>query len=408
MKFSYTARNNQGALEQGEVEMPSERELADYLRGKGLLLTHAESVGAPAASAAGAAIAKKAFSFKRVTPAEKIFFTQNLQVMVRAGLSVGVALKTLSQQTSNKAMRSVLLEVYTKVDRGIPLSDALADHPKVFSELYVNMVRAGEKSGKLEDVLAQLTTQLRKSHALISKVRGALTYPIIVVCAMIGIGIAMIVFVIPKITGMFSEVNATLPLPTRVLIAVSDFTVEHGLWLAVGAIILAVAFVRIIRTKSGRRHWHAFLLKLPIMAPIIKKVNLAKFCRTFSSLMKTDIPIVQAFQITATTLGNAGYRDATERAAELVKKGVAIAAIIREHPKLFSPLMIQMVAVGEETGSLDTILEELSGFYEEDVDRTMSNLSTIIEPILMLMLGVGVGGLAISIIMPIYSLTQAI
>lgn len=408
MKFKYTARNSQGALEQGEIEMPSERELADYLHGKGLLLTRAES-STGTASGNGPAVAKKrSFTFKGVSPAEKIFFTQNLQVMVRAGLSVAIALKTLADQTSNKTMKGILLEVYTKVDRGVPLSDALADHPKVFSELFVNMVRAGEKSGKLEEVLAQLTTQLRKSHALISKVRGALTYPIIVVVAMIGIGIAMMVFVIPKITGLFTEVNATLPLPTRILIGASDFILAHGLWLLIGTVIGIIAFVKIIHTKKGRKNWHAFLLKLPILAPIIKKVNLAKFCRTFSSLMKTDIPIVQAFQITATTLGNAGYRNAAEQAAELVKKGVAIAAIIREHPKLFSPLMIQMVAVGEETGSLDTILEELSTFYEEDVDRTMSNLSTILEPVLMLLLGAGVGGLAVSIILPIYSLTTAI
>lgn len=406
MKFSYTARNKQGALERGEIEMGSERELAEYLREKELLLTHAETADKAAAVNPVKKIAR--FSLGRVAPAEKIFFTQNLQVMVRAGLSVSMSLKTLSQQTSNKYFRGILEDIYVKVDRGIPMSDALAGYPKIFTELFVNMVRAGEKSGKLEDVLAQLTTQMRKSHALIAKVRGALTYPIIVVCAMIGIGVAMMVFVIPKITGMFTEVNATLPLPTRILIAVSDFTVQNGVWLAIGFVLLVVLFFRVIHTNRGRQIWHRFLLRLPIIAPILKKVNLAKFCRTFSSLLKTDIPIVQAFQITATTLGNVCYRGAVESASELVKKGVAIAAIIREHPKLFSPLMIQMVSVGEETGSLDTILEELSSFYEEDVDRTMSNLSTIIEPILMLLLGAGVGGLAVSIILPIYSLTEAI
>ncbi len=408
MKFSYTARNNQGALEKGEIEMPSERELADYLRGKGLLLTHAATAGTAGTASGGPAASAKRFSWQRIAPAEKIFFTQNLQVMVRAGLSVSVAIKTLGQQTSNKAFQRILNDVYIKVDRGVALSDAIAGYPKVFSELFVNMVRAGEKSGKLEEVLAQLTTQMRKSHALIAKIRGALTYPIIVVCAMIGIGIAMIVFVIPKITNLFTEVNATLPLPTRILIAVSNFTLQNGLWLAIGFVISAALFIKLIHTKSGRASWHRFLLRLPVLSPILKKINLAKFARTFSSLLKTDIPIVQAFQITATTLTNASYRSAVEEAADLVKKGVAISSIIREHPKLFSPLIIQMVAVGEETGSLDTILEELSSFYEEDVDRTMGNLSTIIEPVLMLILGAGVGGLAVSIILPIYSLTEHI
>ncbi|MBI5465883.1 MAG: type II secretion system F family protein [Candidatus Kerfeldbacteria bacterium] len=405
MKFSYSARNEEGGLERGEIDLPSERELADYLRNKGLVLTHAEAVQANQTSS-------KKMTFKipwlggRVSSADKIFFAQNLQVMIKAGLSVAIALKTQAAQTSSKAFKEVLEDVYQKVDRGIPLSDALGGYPKVFSELFVNMVRAGEKSGKLEEVLQQVTTQLRKSHALISKVRGALTYPVIVVVAMICIAIAMMVFVIPKITAVFQEVNATLPLPTRLLIATSDFMIHNSLWLLAGTIIFAVLFVRFIHTPYGRHLWHALLLKLPIFSPILRKINLAKFARTFSSLLKTDIPIVQAFQITATTLGNVLYRQAIEDAAERVKKGVAISSIIRDYPKLFSPLIIQMTTVGEETGTLDSILDELAQFYEEDVDRTMSNLSTIIEPILMLLLGVGVGGLAVAIILPIYSLTQ--
>ena len=235
-----------------------------------------------------------------------------------------------------------------------------------------------------------------------------MTYPVIVITAMIGIAIAMIVFVIPKITGMFEEVNATLPLPTRILIALSDFMIANGLWVGIGFVVLIIAFFRLIRTKKGSYIWHGLLLKLPIIAPILRKINLAKFSRTFSSLLKTDIPVVQSFQITASTLGNSHYRRAVENAAERVKKGVQIATILAEYPKLFPPLVVQMVSVGEETGTIDTILDELAIFYEEDVDRTMSNLTTILEPILILLLGAGVGGLAVSIILPIYTLTQNI
>jgi type IV pilus assembly protein PilC len=405
MKFTYTARNNQGKLEKGEMEIPSEHDLAQYLRSKDLILTHAETQNNKTENG------KKTIKLpwlQRVSAIEKIFFTQNLQVMVRSGLSISVALKTLAEQTTNKSMRIILLDVQQKVDRGIPLSDSLAEHPKIFSELFVSMVRAGEKSGKLDEVLLQITNQLRKSHALIAKVKGALTYPVIVIIAMLGIGTAMMVYVIPQMTSIFQEVNATLPLPTLILIETSNFLVNNGLWVLLGTILIVVTFVQFIHTKKGKQNWHGFLLKLPIVSSILKKINLAKFARTFSSLLKTDIPIVQAFQITASTLSNVLYREALVQTGEGVKKGVAVSNIIRGYPKLFPPLIAQMIAVGEETGTLDNILEELAQFYEDDVDRTMGNLATIIEPVLMIVLGFGVGGMAIAIIMPMYSLSQSI
>ncbi len=403
MKFSYTARTKEGQLSSGELKAASERELGQALQARDLTLVTAQ----------GTADATKPHRFnltffQRVSPVDRIFFTQNLQVMVKAGLPLSSALKTITEQTTNKTFRNVLQSVSEQVDRGIAMSDAMAGYPKVFSELFVNMIRAGEKSGKLEEVLEQITTQLRKSHALISKVRGALTYPIIVVVAMIGIGTGMMVFVIPQITSVFDEAHVALPLPTRILITLSSFLVNHGLWVALGFIVLALAFVRAVHSTRGRKMWHSLLLKLPIVNPILKKINLAKFARTFSSLLKTDIPIVQAFHITATTLGNVLYREAIEQAAEQVKKGAPVATIIKAYPKLFSPLITQMIAVGEETGTLDSVLDELAVFYEEDVDRTMSNLATIIEPVLMLILGAGVGGIAVSIMLPLYSLSETI
>lgn len=405
MKFTYTARNNKGELEKGEMEMPSEHDLAQYLRSKDLILTRAETQNNKTGNG------KKTIKLpwlQRVSVIEKIFFTQNLQVMVRSGLSISVALKTLAEQTTNKSLSAILLEIQQKVDRGIPLSDSLANHSKIFSELYVSMVRAGEKSGKLEEVLLQITNQLRKNHALIAKVKSALTYPVIVIIAMIGIGTAMMVYVIPQMTSVFQEVNATLPLPTLILISTSNFLVNNGLWVLLGAILTIVGFVQFIHSKKGKQTWHSFLLKLPIVSPILKKINLAKFSRTFSSLLKTDIPIVQAFQITSSTLSNVLYRETLLQTSEGVKKGVSVSSIIRSHPQLFPPLISQMIAVGEETGTLDNILEELAQFYEDDVDRTMSNLATIIEPVLMIVLGLGVGAMAIAIIMPMYSLSQSI
>lgn len=404
MKYTYTARDQEGKIIHGDIDMPSEKELAEYLHNQNLVLTKTETDSAQSSKNGQVT----GFVFKKVSVVDKIFFTQNLQVMIKAGLSMSQALHTLSEQANNKYFQYILNQVSSQVNKGVALSDALNTYPKIFPELFVNMIKAGEKSGRLEEVLFQLTDQLRKNHALISKVKSAMTYPIIVVIAMIGIGIAMIVFVIPQMTAVFQEANVTLPLPTRVLIAVSDFVVANGLLVTITLAVLIFAFVKTIKTKKGKHLWHSFLLKLPILKPILQKINLAKFSRTFCSLIKTEIPIVQAFQITASTVNNELYKKAILEAAEGIKKGLNISKILAEHKNLFSPLIIQMVAVGEETGTLDNILDQLASFYEEDVDRTMSSLSTIIEPVLMLLLGIGVGGLAISILLPMYSLSQSI
>ncbi|MFH1112122.1 MAG: type II secretion system F family protein [Patescibacteria group bacterium] len=404
MKFSYNARTKQGEIKQGEMDMPSEEALANYLAQQDLILTQTKALN----HQVNRNWLKIILNWQPIRAVDKIFFTQNLQVMLKAGLTVTAALKTLAEQTSNKRFKNILKEIKTNVEKGLNLSDSLRHYPKVFSELFINMVSVGEKSGKLEEVLLQITNQLRKNHTLVSKIKGALTYPIIVIITMIGIGIAMIVFVIPQITSIFTEVSASLPLPTRILIAFSNFIATYGLWVGIGLIILIVAFMYIIRTKGGKKVWHSSLLNLPLIGRVFKQINLAKFSRTFSSLLKTDIPIIQTFQITSTTLGNVRYRLALIEAAEKVKAGMGVSQSLLPHHKLFPPLVIQMLAVGEETGTLDTVLEDLASFYEEEVDRIMSNLSTIIEPILMVILGGAVGFFAVSIIMPMYSLSEAI
>lgn len=233
-------------------------------------------------------------------------------------------------------------------------------------------------------------------------------YPSIVIMAMIGVMIVVVTFVIPKITVLFTEANIDLPLPTRVLIAISNFMINNGLAVGIVTILLIVGFFRGIKTEIGKKIWHKILIKAPIMAPIIKKINLARFARTLSSLLKTDIPIVKSFTITSKTLGNYYYKTVVGIASENLKKGSTITSTLTQNEELFPPLITQMVAVGEDSGSLDTILENLAQFYEEDVTETMANFSSIIEPILILLLGLGVGAVAVAVIMPIYSLTQAV
>jgi len=346
--------------------------------------------------------------FSRVPLKEKLFFVQYLGIMLKAGISLAGGLETLSRQTTNRRFSKIIKEISRSVESGVSLTASLKPHQKVFGELFINMIEAGELSGKLEDVLAQLYIQVKKQHELLSKIKGALTYPAVIVLAMGGIGAFMMVVVVPKITVMMKDFNAELPLATKILMAISNFIVSNGLLTSLGVVGIILIFVQILRTYRGRYYWQAILLKLPVLAPIIKKINLARFSRTVSSLLKTDIMIIKTFKITSNVLGNLHYRKAVLEMSEKIKKGSQINEVVTAYPKLFPPVVNQIISVGEQTGELDNILAELADFYEGEVDKIMDNLPSLIEPILILVLGCGVGAMAVAIVMPMYSLTSAI
>lgn len=344
----------------------------------------------------------------RVPLKEKLMFIRHLGVMLKAGIPLSSGLKTLSEQAENKLFAKIISDISAAVERGVSFAESLKPHKKVFGELFINMVESGELSGKLEEVLDQLYIQMKKQHELISKVKGAMTYPAVIIFAMAGIGAFMMIVVVPKITEMFKDFSAELPLPTKIIIGLSDFIAANGLFVGLGFILLIIIFAQILRTEKGKYYFQALLLKLPVISPIIKKINLARFARTISSLLKTDIMIIKSFQITASVLGNLHYRAALNEMAEKIKKGGQINEVIKNYPKLFSPVIVQMISVGEQTGQLDAVLAELADFYENEVSQTMDSLPAIIEPLLILILGVGVGAMAVAIIMPMYSLTEAI
>lgn len=348
------------------------------------------------------------YNLQRIPAAQKIFFVQHLAVMVKSGITLDQALKTLAEQSENKRFKKVLRDIAEKVNRGEPLADALAAYPRVFNELFVNMIRSGEISGKLESVLQQLYVQIKKEHNLIAKVKGALTYPAVIVLAMLVIGTLMIIFILPKITALFTDLEADLPLATRALIGFSNIISSYGIFVLIGVIAFIIILVQIWRTEQGKYFFHKVLLMSPIIGSIIKKINLARFSRTFSSLLGTDIPIIQSVNITSRVLRNIYYKDALKTTAVKIQKGATISSLIKNYPSLFPPLVTQMVEVGEQTGNLDNILLELAGFYEEDVDRIMNNLPSIIEPVLIILLGGAVAALAVAVIMPMYNLSQVI
>lgn len=346
--------------------------------------------------------------FSRVSLKDKLFFVQYLGIMLKAGISLSAALRTLARQTANKKFKGIILDMASNVEKGVSLTETLRPHEKVFGELFINMVEAGEISGKLEEVLVQIYIQLKKQHELISKVKGALTYPAVIVFAMFGIGTFMMIVIVPQLTGMLMEFGSELPIATKVLIVISDALINNGVIVLAGLIFLIFLFIKILSTYKGKYFFQALVLKLPIISPIVKKMNLARFARTVSSLLKTDIMIIKTFQITAHVLGNLHYREAVLEMSDKIKKGSQINEVISTYPKLFPPIVDQIVSVGEQTGELDSILTELADFYEGEVDQIMNNLPSIIEPLLILVLGLGVGGMAVAIIMPMYSMTSAI
>ncbi len=344
----------------------------------------------------------------RVPIMQKILFISHLKTMVKAGLSLIDALRILSEEIENKKLKMVIGEIRAGVEEGLQLSEVLAKYPKIFPPIYVSMIGAGETAGKMETALEQVSVQMKKNHELTSRIKGALMYPAVIVIAMAGISIEVVVFILPKLLIMFKDFDAALPLPTRILIFITDFTTAYGLWMLAVIILLIITAVWLIKKPKIKRVVHAFNLKLPIIGIIIKKINLARFTLTLSSLLESTIPIIDATRISSEVLGNVIYKKSLLNVSESLKKGEALSDILRRFPKIFPPMVTEMIMVGERAGKTEDMLRELAEYYGNEVDTTMRNFTTIIEPIIILVMGLAVAGIAVAVIMPMYALTQNI
>ncbi len=345
---------------------------------------------------------------ERVGLAQKIFLMDNLRVMLKAGLSIVEAFKILTKQIPNHRLKKMIEEIGSEVEKGKALSETLAKFPRFLPGIYVKMIEAGETSGKLDEGLAEIIQQMKKNREINSKVRGAMIYPVVIFTAVIGVGVEMVVFVLPKLLTLFNELNAQLPLPTRLLIALSSILINYGLWLLSLFVLLIVLFFYLKRKPAVQSALDKFILKLPIFGRISRQLNLARFTLTLSSLLRSAIPILEALEITADVLSNVHYKNAVREAAKKVKVGQPLAEALEVFPALFPPLATQMIMVGEKSGTTEELLGELSIYYSEEVDQILKNISTIIEPVLIIFLGLVVGGLAVAVIMPMYSLSQSI
>lgn len=404
-KFLYTAKHvTTGETRGGEMIAKDEKELAQGLRSEGYLVTSVEQTE----KEAGAVQVRFMDRFLSVPLKEKMVFARNLAVMVSSGLTVSKAIHNLSIQTPNAHFKKILQGIHEDVQSGKQLSEGLAKYPGVFNELFVNMVSVGEISGNLEEVLDILALQLEKEHDLLSKVRGAMTYPAVIVVAMIGIGILMLTYILPKITQVFVDMHVELPQTTLFIIGVSNFVRDHWL-ITIGIVVGSILSIRFFgKTDTGRHFFHWLFLRLPVVGNIIIKVNSARFARIYSSLLKSGVSVVNALAIVARTLGNIYYKEALTAGIDEVQKGTELSKIIEKYPKIFPVMVAQIIQVGEETGKTEDVLQRLAEFYEEEVSQITKNMSSIVEPILMLLIGGSVGFFAVAMLQPMYSVLENI
>lgn len=399
-RFSFAAKSLAGEELDGEREAKDKYELAKILRQEGYVLIKAEE-------------AKRKIEIRlpaflgRVTVAEKMLFARNLAVMVSAGLSLARGLEVLSSETQNKMFKGALQDITDFIRKGGSFSEGLRRHPKIFSNLFVAMTEAGEKTGKLDDALKLISNQLKKEYDLRRKVRSALMYPAVIMIAMVGIGILMLVYVVPTLVATFEELGVSLPTSTRIIIAISSFLVSH-VFLLLGALALVVAAgAFLVPHKKGKQALETALHYTPALSGLVRKINAARTCRTLGSLISAGVEILEALRITESVIQNHYYKEALTSAKDVVEKGEPISKIFLARPDLYPLLVGEMMEVGEETGKLSEMLFRLAVFYEGEIAAETKDLSTIIEPALMVIIGVAVGFFAVAMITPLYSVVGA-
>ena len=400
--YAYKVRDRGGKLVSGTLDADSQAAVAAKLRQMGFAPILIEENKA----SLGKTEIKLPWSGK-VKPKDIAVFSRQFATMINSGLSLLRALNILSEQTQNAMLARTIGEVRTDVEKGLSLSAALAKHPKVFKRLYVAMIRAGEIGGVLDSVLLRLAENLEKDVALRQKIKSAMTYPTVVFCLVIMIMIGMLIFVVPTFKNLYRDLGGDLPLPTRVLIVLSDKAKQFWYILAALMIGLWVGLRRWVNTEKGRGKWDAMKLRVPIFGQLVHKSALSRFSRTLSVLMRSGVPILQSLEIVRETVNNTVVSNAVQDVAASVKEGESIAKPLERHD-IFPPMVVQMISVGEETGALDTMLAKISDFYDQEVEATVEALTSLIEPVLIAVMGVVVGGMVVALYMPMFNIIKLI
>lgn len=348
------------------------------------------------------------YYMSRVKEDELVMMTRNLGAMLSAGLTTSRALAVMERQSKNPRLKGVIKKVIESINKGDSFNDALAKFPEVFSDLYQSMVRAGEESGSLAESLKTLAIQMERASNLRKKIKGAMIYPAIVITIMIIIGILMMIYVMPQITGVFKGMNKELPVTTQFLIDASDFMVKYTIYVFLGLFLAVVGFISFIRSKVGKIITSWLFPKLPVIGTMVKEANAARTARTLASLLGSGVDVMRSIEITEQVVQNVFYKKILAEARTRVEKGTALSEVFIEREDLYPILVGEMILVGEETGQISGMLTELAVYYENEVERKTKDLSTIIEPLLMVVIGGGVGFFALALIGPIYSIGDGI
>ncbi|MEA2701446.1 MAG: type pilus assembly protein PilC [Candidatus Parcubacteria bacterium] len=404
MKFSVVVRNSDGNESKETIEAASRLAVYEQVEKGGASVVSLEEKGASLALPAWANISIGS----GVKTEQKITFTKNLSAMLGAGLTLSRALSVLGRQAENKVLKRIVAELEDAVKGGASFHEALAAHPKVFPRLFIAMTKAGEEGGKLAETLKVVGKQMETSHQLTKKIKGAMIYPSIILGAIVVIGVLMLIYVVPTLSSTFASLGVDLPRSTKIIVGMSDFAVSH-IPIVLGLLLLvAVLIIVFVRSKVGQSIILTVALRFPVIKHLVRETYSARATRTLSSLLSSGVEMLTAIGISAEVVGENRFGKVLNEAEERVKKGEALSATFMEHPKLFPVFVSEMVAVGEETGKLADMLGQVAEYYEQDVEGRTKDLSTIIEPILMLFIGVFVGIFALSMISPIYSLSDKI
>lgn len=399
MRLRYKAATKEGQLSQGLLDAKDIQEAATYLRAKGLMPIQILRIDNKLSS--------QIPFLNRVKTTELVLFTRQMSSMLSSGLTLMKSLEILREQITNPTMQEITTSIINDVQEGKTFSQAISKHPKLFTTIYVSIIKAGESSGLLDKVLARLADNLEKEAKLKSTIKGALMYPVIVIILMVVVMVVMMIFVIPQLTVLYDNLNVPLPLPTKILIGLTNFLTVF--WpVVVGLLVIFLYFLRRwSNTLSGRLILDDFALKIPVFGKLIRQTILAEFSRTFGLLVGTGTLVVEALNETAETAGNIHYKNAIIGIGNQVEKGVTVGTAMASST-LFPPLLIQLTKIGEQTGKLDETLQKASEYFEREVDQMVKTLTTAMEPFIMIVLGIGVGFLIISVITPIYSLMSSI
>jgi len=403
VKFKFKAIKKDGEIFEDTINVKDKFALFKYLKGEELTLISTEEIKENRFSSY-----KKIFSFfKKIKTEEKIMLARNLGAMIKAGLSLTRAISIVGRQTKNTKMKKVLKSIESDLGGGDTFSSALSKFPEIFPQLFISMVGAGEESGDLSGSLKNISEQMERSNNLRKKIKGAMIYPSIIIVAMIIIGILMLIFVVPTLTSTFEELGADLPFSTQVIITISELFKENTFLMIFILIFISFGGYGLLKTKKGKHFFDYIMLKIPLIKELTKEINSARTTGTLSTLLSSGVDVVKSLEITKNVVQNSFYKKVIETAQRSIQKGAPISQTFKNNENLYPAFVGEMISVGEETGQLPDLLMQVANFYEEEVERKTKNMSTIIEPLLMIIVGAALGFFAISMITPMYSLTNS-